>query len=49
MTLKEKGKKLLDKALGDVVSPIVDVLDVDGVVQRIDINDAVQRIDINGE
>ena len=47
MTAKEKGKNLLDRALDEVVTPIVDCLDVDGVVRRIDVNDAVQRIDIN--
>jgi len=47
MTAKEKGKNLIDRALGEVVTPIVDCLDVDGVVRRIDVNDAVQRIDID--
>lgn len=47
MTIKEKGKNLLDKVVGDVVSPIVECLDVDGVARRIDVNDVAQRIDIN--
>jgi uncharacterized RDD family membrane protein YckC len=47
MTAKEKGKNFIDRALGEVVTPIVDCLDVDGVVRRIDVNDAVQRIDID--
>ena len=33
--------------LGRVVSPLVNVIDVDGIVQRIDVNDLVDRIDWN--
>lgn len=33
--------------LGRVVSPLVDVIDVDGIVQRINVNDLVERIDFN--
>ena len=33
--------------LGRVVNPFIDVLDVDGIVQRIDVNELLQRIDIN--
>jgi uncharacterized RDD family membrane protein YckC len=33
--------------LGRVVTPIVNVIDVDGIVQRIDVNDLVNRIDWN--
>ncbi|KAI2489269.1 RDD family [Fragilaria crotonensis] len=33
--------------LGRVVTPIVNVIDVDGIVQRIDVNDLVDRIDWN--
>lgn len=45
--LKEKGKNVLDKALGEIVPPIVNTLDVDGIVQQVDINEVVQKIDIN--
>lgn len=33
--------------LGSVVRPIVDVVDVDGIVQKIDFNDLLERVDIN--
>ena len=39
--------KYIGKSIGGIVSPIVDVVDVDGVVQRIDVNRLVERIDIN--
>jgi hypothetical protein len=31
--------------LGRVVTPIVDIIDIDGIVQRIDVNELVERID----
>ena len=37
----------IGKTIGGIVSPIVDVVDVDGVVQRIDVNKLVERVDIN--
>jgi uncharacterized RDD family membrane protein YckC len=33
--------------LGRVVSPLVNVIDVDGIVQRIDVNELIERIDWN--
>ena len=42
-TAKEKGKDILERAMGD----IVECVDVDGIVRRIDVNDVVQRIDID--
>ena len=33
--------------LGRVVSPLVNVIDVDGIVQRINVNELVERIDFN--
>lgn len=40
---KENTKNILTRALGDVVSPIVECVDVDGVVRRVDVNDVVRE------
>ena len=41
------AKRFIGEQIGAVVSPIVDVVDVDGVIQRIDINKLLERVDIN--
>jgi len=35
---EEDAERVLDKALGAVVNPIIECVDVDGVVRRIDVN-----------
>jgi uncharacterized RDD family membrane protein YckC len=39
--------RLLGHALGSVVSPIIEYVDVEGVVRRVDVDAVVQRIDVN--
>jgi uncharacterized RDD family membrane protein YckC len=39
--------RLLGQALGSVVSPIIEYVDVEGVVRRVDVDSVVQRIDVN--
>jgi uncharacterized RDD family membrane protein YckC len=39
--------RLLGAALGSVVSPIIEYVDVEGVVRRVDVDAVVQRIDVN--
>jgi uncharacterized RDD family membrane protein YckC len=39
--------RLLGHALGSVVSPIIEYVDVEGVIRRVDVDDVVQRIDVN--
>jgi uncharacterized RDD family membrane protein YckC len=39
--------RILGQALGSVVSPIIEYVDVEGVVRRVDVDDVAQRIDIN--
>jgi uncharacterized RDD family membrane protein YckC len=39
--------RLLGQALGSVVSPIIEYVDVEGVVRRVDVDAVVQRIDVN--
>jgi len=41
------AKGYFGRALGTLVSPIVECVDVDGVVRRVDVNDLVQRVDID--
>jgi uncharacterized RDD family membrane protein YckC len=40
-------KEMCGHAVGAVVNPIVEVLDVEGVVQRIPVNDLLDRVDLN--
>jgi hypothetical protein len=37
----------LRRAIGNVVSPIIEFVDIDGVIRRINIEDIVKRIDIH--
>ncbi|HEX9259433.1 MAG TPA: RDD family protein [Acidimicrobiales bacterium] len=40
-------QRILDRAIGTVVDPVVHNIDVDDVVQRIDVDDLLDRIDVN--
>jgi len=39
--------RLLGHAIGSVVSPAIEYVDVNGVIRRVDVDELVQRIDIN--
>jgi uncharacterized RDD family membrane protein YckC len=41
------AKRFFGHAIGGVVSPVLEFVDVDGVLQRIDVNELVQRIDFD--
>ena len=39
-------RRTLGRAIGNVVSPILEFVDIDGVVRRIDVEDIAERIDV---
>eukprot|EP00978_Attheya_sp_CCMP212_P011409 scaffold28117_cov56-Attheya_sp.AAC.11 len=41
------AQRFFGHAIGGVVSPVLEFVDVDGVLQRIDVNELVQRIDFD--
>ncbi|CAB9529168.1 expressed unknown protein [Seminavis robusta] len=47
LNLKVRQSNLLSSAIGSMVNPVLDGVDIDGVVQRIDFNEVVGKIDWN--
>lgn len=35
------------KMLGRLINPVVNVLDIDGIVQQIDVNELAEKLDLN--
>jgi hypothetical protein len=39
-------RRIFGRAIGNVVSPVLEFVDIDGVVRRINVEDIVERIDV---
>ncbi|CAB9526516.1 expressed unknown protein [Seminavis robusta] len=46
-TTEEETKSVFTRAFGRVVNPLIQVVDLDGVIRKIDLNEVVSRVDFN--